>query len=159
MIHRGIIYSGVLAEIRANLIPFSQPHDIQDKSDATDIIVRKGKIELKNVGFAYQNGKTLFKNFALTVPAGQKVGIVGMSGSGKSTLINLVQRFYDIGSGEILIDGQDIRSVTQESLHKAIAYVPQTSALLERSIAENIAYARPSASMAEIEAAARKAYC
>ena len=158
LIHRGIIYSGVLAEIRANLIPFSQPHDIQDKSDATDITVRKGKIELKNVGFAYQNCKTLFKNFALTVPAGQKVGIVGMSGSGKSTLINLVQRFYDIGSGEILIDGQDIRNVTQESLHKAIAYVPQTSALLERSIAENIAYARPSASMAEIEAAARKAY-
>ena len=73
-------------------------------------------------------------------------------------MINLVQRFYDIGSGEILIDGQDIRNVTQESLHKAIAYVPQTSALLERSIAENIAYARPSASMAEIEAAARKAY-
>ena len=94
----------------------------------------------------------------MTVPAGQKIGIVGMSGGGKSTLINLIQRFYDIDNGEILIDGQNIQDVTQESLHKAIGYVPQSSSLLERSVAENISYGRSEASINEIKEAARKAY-
>lgn len=158
LIHRGIVYSGIFADIRTNLIPFACPHDIQDKPDAAKLEVTDGKIELKHVSFAYNHSEKLFDDFNLTVPAGQKIGIVGMSGGGKSTLINLIQRFYDIDNGEILIDGQNIQDVTQESLHKAIGYVPQSSSLLERSVAENISYGRSEASINEIKDAARKAY-
>ena len=158
LIHRGIIYSGVFAEMRTNLIPFSQPHEIKDAVNASTLQVKQGNIEFRRVNFGYNKRRLLFKNFNLTIPAGQKVGIVGISGGGKSTLINLLQRFFDISSGEILIDGQNIKDVTQDSLHQAISYVPQTSSLLERSIAENIAYGRVGATQSEIAKAAQEAY-
>lgn len=158
LIHRGIIYSGVLSEIRENLIPFATPHDIVDKKDAPRLKVKKGEIEFKDVTFGYKGGKPVFKRFSLTIPAKQKIGIVGMSGSGKSTFINLIERFYDIQSGAILIDGQDIRNVTQESLHQTVSLISQTTTLLERSIDENIAYGKPNASKTAVINAAKKAY-
>ncbi len=158
LIHRAIVYSSAFAEMRTNLIPFSTPHEIVDDKNAFSLKVKEGTIELKNVCFAYKGNKPLFNHFNLQIPAGQKLGVVGMSGGGKSTLINLLQRFYDIQGGEILIDGQNIKKVTQESLHQQISYVPQTSALLERSIAENIAYGKPSAGKEDIKQAAVEAF-
>ncbi len=158
LIHRTIVYSSSFAEMRTNLIPFSTPHEIVDDKNAVALKVKNGTIELKDVCFAYKGNKPLFNHFNLQIPAGQKVGVVGMSGGGKSTLINLLQRFYDVQSGEILIDGQNIKNVTQESLHKQIGYVPQTSVLLERSIAENISYGKPNAKQEEIKQAAKEAF-
>ena len=158
LIHRTIVYSSSFAEMRTNLIPFSTPHEIVDDKNAVALKVKNGTIELKDVCFAYKGNKPLFNHFNLQIPAGQKVGVVGMSGGGKSTLINLLQRFYDVQSGEILIGGQNIKNVTQESLHKQIGYVPQTSALLERSIAENISYGKPNAKQEEIKQAAKEAF-
>lgn len=158
LIHRTIVYSSSFAEMKTNLIPFSMPHEIVDDKNAFSLKVKNGTIELKDVCFAYKGNKPLFNHFNLQIPAGQKLGVVGMSGGGKSTLINLLQRFYDIQGGEILIDGQNIKKVTQESLHQQISYVPQTSALLERSIAENIAYGKPSAGKEDIKQAAVEAF-
>ena len=158
LIHRTIVYSSSFAEMRTNLIPFSTPHEIVDDKNAVALKVRNGTIELKDVQFAYKGNKPLFNHFNLQILAGQKVGVVGMSGGGKSTLINLLQRFYDVQGGKILIDGQNIKNVTQESLHKQIGYVPQTSALLERSIAENISYGKPNAKQEEIKQAAKEAF-
>ena len=158
LIHRAIVYSGIFAEIRTNLIPFTTAHEIVDCDNAKELKITQGQIELKNVCFAYKNAKPLFVNFNLAIKAGEKLGIVGMSGGGKSTLINLLQRFYDIDSGEILFDGQNIKEVRQESLHKAIGYVPQSSTLLERSVRENIAYGRPGCTQEEIEHAAKDAF-
>ena len=158
LIHRAIVYSSIFAEMKTNLIPFSTPHEIVDDENAGTLKVKEGTIELKDVCFAYKGNKPLFNHFNLQIPAGQKVGVVGMSGGGKSTLISLLQRFYDVQNGEILIDGQNIRNVTQESLHEQISYVPQTSALLERSIAENIAYGKPNAKQEDIKQAAVEAF-
>ncbi len=158
LIHRTIIYSSSFAEMKTNLIPFSIPHEIVDDENAGPLRVKEGTIELKDVCFAYKGNKPLFKHFNLQIPSGQKVGVVGMSGGGKSTLINLLQRFYDVQDGEILIDGQNIKNITQESLHQQIGYVPQTSALLERSIAENIAYGKPNAKQEDIKQAASEAF-
>ena len=158
ILHRWVIFSGYVSEIRTNLIPFATPHDLTDKEDATKLKVTDGKIELRNVNFAYKDGKPVFKNFNLEIPAGQKIGIVGMSGGGKSTLIKLLQRFYDVTGGEIKIDEQNIKDVTQESLHKALSYIPQSNQMLERTIGENIAYGRPNATKEEIEQAAKDAF-
>ena len=158
ILHRWVIFSGYVSEIRTNLIPFATPHDLTDKEDAKALKVTAGKIELKNVNFAYKDGKPVFKNFNLEIPAGQKIGIVGMSGGGKSTLIKLLQRFYDVTGGEIKIDEQNIKDVTQESLHKALSYIPQSNQMLERTIGENIAYGRPNATKEEIEQAAKDAF-
>lgn len=158
ILHRWVIFSGYVSEIRTNLIPFATPHDLTDKEDATKLKVTDGKIELRNVNFAYKDGKPVFKNFNLEIPAGEKIGIVGMSGGGKSTLIKLLQRFYDVTGGEIKIDEQNIKDVTQESLHKALSYIPQSNQMLERTIGENIAYGRPNATKEEIEQAAKDAF-
>jgi len=158
LIHRGIIYSGVLSEIRENLIIFSTPHNIVDKPNAPALTVKKGQIEFRDVTFGYKETKPIFKNFSLIIPPKQKVGIVGMSGSGKSTFINLIMRFYDISKGTVLIDGQNICEVTQESLHKSISLIAQTTTLLERSVEENIAYGKPEASRRAVINAAKKAY-
>ena len=158
LIQRTFIYFSELTHIKTDLEPFTIPHDIQDSKDAPNIKVSKGEIDLKNITFAYKNSKTIFQNFNLKIKENEKVGIVGMSGGGKSTLIKLLLRFYDLKSGEILIDKQNIAKVTQDSLHKAISYIPQTSEFLERSIAANIAYGNPSATPDEIKQAAKEAY-
>ena len=136
------------------------PSKIDDKNDATDLTVSKGKIELKDVSFSHESEGIdgLFKDFNLTIPAGQRVGVVGHSGAGKSTLVNLLLRFIDSDQGSILIDNQSTKDVTQQSLHEAIAYVPQEPALFHRSLSENIAYGKADATDAEIQHAASRAH-
>lgn len=129
-----------LAYIQAGLEPFIDKHEIEDVSNAKELKVKKGKIEFKNVSFAYPDQKRIFDGFNLDIKSGEKVGIVGLSGNGKTTLINLLQRAYDIEEGQILIDGQDIKSVTQSSLHQNLAIIPQETVLFHRSLRDNIGY-------------------
>src|SRR4029453_13226884 len=113
----------------------------------------------ENVAFTYPGGRQVFENFTLDIAAGRRTGLVGPSGSGKSTALALLQRFHDLDRGRILIDGQDIAHITQESLRRAISFVPQDISLLHRSILENIRYGRPEASDREVKAAAEAARC
>jgi len=129
-----------LSYIQAGLEPFYTPHEIENASNAKTLKVKKGEIVFKNVGFAYPEQKRIFDKFNLKIKAGEKVGIVGLSGNGKTTLINLLQRAYDIDEGQILIDGQDIKKVTQTSLHQNLAIIPQETVLFHRSLRDNIGY-------------------
>ena len=133
------------------------PHEIVDAPDAPALLVKKGKIEFKNITFGYSKDKKVFHNFNLTINLGEKVGIVGRSGSGKSTLINILQRNYDVESGEILIDGQDIAYVSTHSLKRAFAVIAQDSQLFHRTIRHNISFGSPDATERQIIAAARQA--
>jgi ATP-binding cassette, subfamily B, bacterial len=117
-----------------------------------------GKIEIRDMSFAYTDSSKVFSKFNLTIPAGQKVGLVGHSGSGKTTITKLLLRFVDVQSGSICIDGQDIRNVAQDDLRAAIAYVPQEPLLFHRTIAENIAYGKHGATSNEIEQVAARAH-
>jgi ATP-binding cassette subfamily B protein len=136
----------------------AEPTSIVDTS-SDQLRIKHGEIVVNNVSFHHDDNPTLlFKQLNLVIPAGQKVGIVGMSGSGKTTLTKLLLRFLDPTSGEITIDGTDISSVTQASLHRVVAYVPQEPLLFHRSISENIGYSRPDASQKEIVVAAKKAH-
>src|SRR5580692_5871494 len=135
------------------------PHEMQDTGDARPLAVRGGAIQFRNVGFRYPSGQQVLKSFDLEVPAGQKVGLVGRSGAGKSTLIALLQRLYDPDSGEVLIDGQNIAHVTQESLRCSIAVVQQDISLFQRSVLENLRYGRPEASDEEVFRAVEAARC
>lgn len=137
--------------------------DLAPEENAEDglrpLRVDGGSIHIENVGFRYPNGKgAIYEDMSIEIPAGARVALVGQSGSGKSTFVKLLQRLYDIESGRILIDGQDIRNVTRESLRRSIALVPQEPVLFHRSIGENIAYAKPGASQVEVEAAAKLAH-
>jgi ATP-binding cassette, subfamily B, multidrug efflux pump len=136
------------------------PHTSVDRAGAPPLEVSRGEIEFRNVTFAYgrKDAVPVLKNLELEIRAGERVGLVGRSGAGKSTLVNLLLRFYDLESGTIRIDGQDIGLVTQESLRAAIGMVTQDTSLLHRSIAANIRYGRPAASDAEVAAAARRAH-
>jgi ATP-binding cassette subfamily B multidrug efflux pump len=120
-------------------------------------VVTKGDIAFDSIGFHYGKGKGVIDNLSLTVRPGEKVGIVGRSGAGKSTLVNLLLRFYDLESGRILVDGQDISAVTQDTLRAQIGMVTQDTSLLHRSVRENILYGRPDASEAMMLEAARRA--
>jgi ATP-binding cassette subfamily B protein/ATP-binding cassette subfamily B multidrug efflux pump len=133
------------------------PPTITDRPDAQDLVVPNGEIRFDDVRFAYKSGKPVIDNLSLTVRPGEKVGLVGLSGAGKTTLANLLLRFYDIKDGAILIDGQDIRSVTQSSLRRAIGVIAQDVALLHRSVGDNIRYGRPEATQEEIESVAKMA--
>ena len=137
-----------------------EPRLVADKPGAQPLDVELGDINFKDINFWYTDGdvKTqVFRDFNLQIPAGQRVGLVGMSGAGKTTLTKLLLRLADIQEGEILVDGQNVADVTQQSLRRQIAYVPQEALLFHRSIAENIAYGRPDATMEEIREAARAA--
>ena len=154
----------VYREIRQALIDMAdmfgllgQPPEITDKPDAQPLRVTGGAVRLEDVHFAYEPGREILKGVTLDVPAGQTVAIVGLSGSGKSTIGRLLFRFYDVTSGAITIDGQDVRDVTQASLHAVIGVVPQDTVLFNDTIYYNIAYGRPSATRAEVEEAARAA--
>ncbi len=134
---------------------------VQDHPDASELKINTAKIEFKSVQFQYggdSSGDGVIRDFSLQVNPGEKIGLVGRSGAGKSTLVNLLLRFYDLDSGEILIDGQNIAHVTQESLRANIAMVSQDTSLLHRSIRDNINYARPQASESEIIQAAKLAH-
>lgn len=131
---------------------------IADKPGAPDFRRGPGEIVFDQVRFTYGGQhRPIYEDFSLRIPAGERVALVGPTGSGKSTFVKLIQRLYDVDGGAIRIDGQDVRDVAQMSLRSAIALVPQDPALFHRTIAENIAYARPDASRADIEAAARRA--
>ena len=137
-----------------------EPRLVADAPDAFDLEAREGAIDFAGIGFDYVDGgvKTrVFDGFDLHIPAGQRVGLVGASGAGKTTLTKLLLRLSDIQEGRIEIDGQNIADATQRSLRRQIAYVPQESLLFHRSVAENIAYGRPDATMEEIREAARRA--
>ena len=160
---------GDAAEMTQNL---DEPRLVADAPDAVDLEVTDGQICFHNLRFQYTDGvgedgevdpekagtiENIFEDFSMTIPAGQRIGLVGRSGSGKTTLTKLLLRLADIQEGCICIDGQDISKVTQVSLRRQIAYVPQEPLLFHRTIAENIAYGRPDATMDEIREAAEKA--
>jgi ATP-binding cassette subfamily B protein len=134
------------------------PIGIEDRPDAVPARITAGEVRFENVGFHYGAHETpLYRDLSVTIRAGERVGLVGHSGSGKTTFVKLIQRLYDVTGGCILIDGQDVAGVTQQSLRSKIAIVPQEPVLFHRTLAENIGYGRPGASQAEIERAARLA--
>lgn len=134
-------------------------HELQDHPQASPLVKRGARIEFDNVTFGYDGGPAVFDKFSLRLDSNQRVGLVGESGAGKSTLFALLQRFHDLDCGKILIDGQDIARVTQDSLRSAIAVVPQDISLFQRSIIENIRYGRLNATDEEVFAAADAARC
>ncbi|QDB99646.1 ABC transporter ATP-binding protein [Mesorhizobium sp. 8] len=136
----------------------AQPLDVDDRPGAGPIRIGEGGITFDHVTFHYGNHRLpLYRDFSIRIKPGERVGLVGHSGSGKTTFVKLIQRLYDVSGGRILIDGQDIAGVQQASLRSQIAIVQQEPILFHRSLAENIAYGRPSATQAEIEEAARQA--
>jgi ATP-binding cassette subfamily B multidrug efflux pump len=141
------------------MLTIAIPHSGIDRPRAGELKVSRGEIRFENVTFSYNRNDTspVLDHLDFTIRPGERVGLVGRSGAGKSTLVNLLLRFYDLEQGRILIDGQDIRNVTQESLRAAIGMVTQDTSLLHRSIAANIRYGRPGAGDEQIHAAARKA--
>ena len=136
------------------------PHALVDAPQARELTVPRGEIRIEGLTFTYgrADGRRILDDLNLVVRPGERVGLVGRSGAGKSTLVNLLLRFHDLETGRILIDGQDIRGVTQESLRAAIGMVTQDTSLLHRSITANIRYGRMSATDEEVRAAAQKAH-
>jgi ATP-binding cassette subfamily B protein len=135
------------------------PHEMQDAPEAKPLVIARGDISFRNVSFSYPNQKNVLKDFSLDVPGGQKIGLVGRSGAGKSTIIALLQRMYDPNAGEVLIDGQSITQVTQESLRSVIAIVHQDISLFHRSLLENLRYGRPESTDEEVFRAVEAAKC
>lgn len=134
------------------------PLDIVDKDNAKNLVVKRGKIEFLNVSFKYRNkSRYVLRDMNLTINPGERVGIVGVSGSGKTTLMSLLMRFYEPQRGSILIDGQNIQDVKQDSLRDNISFIPQEPTMFNRTIGENIGYGRFGASKLEIKRAAQKA--
>ncbi|MCH1924663.1 ABC transporter ATP-binding protein/permease [Shewanella sp. C32] len=146
-----------LGTVSDGMNTLSQPTNIEDTADAKPLAIPHGGIHFNNVSFDYGEKNGVLQQLELDIKPGEKIGLVGRSGAGKSTLVNLLMRFYDIEYGAILIDGEDIRSVTQDSLRSNIGMVTQDTSLLHRSIRENILYGRPEATEAEMLAAIKKA--
>jgi ATP-binding cassette subfamily B multidrug efflux pump len=144
-----------VAQNSAELI--ARPLGLVDAPDARPLVVTEAGVRFDRVSFHYEQAGPVIENFSLTIAPGERVGLVGRSGAGKSTLVNLLLRFYDVQSGRIEIDGQNIRDVTQESLRRAIGVVTQDTALLHRSIRANLTYGRPDATDDEMMAAAASA--
>lgn len=149
-------FSETWGEIRESLEEIMEPHEIPDAKGADELTVPKGDIVFDEVRFAYGQS-VVFPGLSVHIKGGERVGLVGKSGAGKSTLTRLLLHYHDISAGEIRIDGQDIAKVTQESLRRAVAVVPQESVLFHRTIRENICYGRPEASEADMVEAAKRA--
>ncbi|MFW9264417.1 ABC transporter ATP-binding protein [Nostoc sp. CALU 546] len=148
--HIGNIANGVFTIV--------QPHEIIDRDSAIAHSITQGQIEFRQVNFSYSLGKKVFDNLSITIQPGQRVGLVGFSGSGKSSFVNLILRQFDPQSGQILIDGVDIRDMTQDALHSQISLIPQDPSLFHRTLIENIRYGRLDATDEEVVEAARQAY-
>ena len=156
----GMLYREIrqgIADIEAMFDLLDVPAEVLDRPDAAPLAVGRGAIRFEDVHFAYDPNRRILKGVSFEVPAGGTVAIVGPSGAGKSTISRLLFRFYDVQSGRITIDGQDIAGVTQESLRAAIGMVPQDTVLFNDTIAYNIRYGRPGATEAEVEEAAKLA--
>lgn len=157
----GIIYRMLkytLADMDLVLKLLNREEEIRDAEDATPLQVSRGEVRFEQVSFAYSPDRPILRDVTFSIRPGQKVAVVGHSGAGKSTLARLLFRFYDVSAGRVLIDGQDIRNVTQQSLRGAIGIVPQDTVLFNESIFYNIQYAHPGASREEVEQAARMAH-
>ncbi len=161
----GMIFDGFqrfiknIFEVEKGLEAFSHPHEIVDKEDAKILKATKGKIEFKNISFTYKNKKKpVFKDFSLTINPKEKIGIVGASGSGKTTLINLLQRAFELNSGDIFIDGKNIKDITQESLHHNISLIPQDTVMFNRNIYQNLIFGTDIKNLKKVRIAAKKAF-
>lgn len=146
-----------IGTVQDGIASISLPRLVEDKPDAKEIAVSRGEIRFEDIRFHYGKQKGIIESLSLAVKPGEKVGIVGRSGAGKSTLVNLLLRFYDLESGRILIDGQEIAGVKQDSLRAQIGMVTQDTSLLHRSVRDNILYGRPDASDEMLVEAARRA--
>ena len=144
--------------VQEGMLTIARPHTLVDRPDARALTVTRGEIRFENIRFGYGRESGLIDGLTLDVRPGEKIGVVGRSGAGKSTLVNLLLRFFDLEGGRILIDGQDISDVSQESLRAHISMVTQDTSLLHRSIRDNIRYGYPDASEAAIVAAAEMAH-
>ena len=156
----GVVYSQLkhaITDMRLMFDILERQPEIVDRPDAVPLEVGSGTVHFDNVSFAYDPERPILHSVTFTIPAGHKVAVVGPSGAGKSTLARLLLRFYDVSGGHIAINGQDIRGVTQDSLRAAIGIVPQDTVLFNDTLYYNIAYARPGASRAAVEQAARLA--
>ena len=146
-----------IGTVQDGIASISLPRLVEDRPDALDLKVDRGEIRFDAIRFHYGKGKGVLEDLTLTIRPGEKVGIVGRSGAGKSTLVNLLLRFYDLEGGRILIDGQDIAAVRQDTLRAAIGVVTQDTSLLHRSVRDNILYGRPDAGEEAVVEAARRA--
>lgn len=153
------LFTREIGKVNAALNLIAIGHGVKDIPHAKTLTISKADIVFDKVTFAYRHNRPVFDELSLTIPAGQKVGLVGYSGSGKSTFVNILLRFYDIQSGKILIDGQNIAEVTQDSLRDGISMIPQDPTLFHRTLMENIRYGRLDATDEEVFQAAQLAHC
>ena len=154
-----VSFSEQVGKCKQALAIVNVAHDIVDVNNAKPLVVTQGEIQFKDVGFQYGEGARLFQNKNILIRPGEKVGLVGFSGSGKSTFVNLILRLFEVESGSITIDHQNINSVTQESLRENIALIPQDISLFHRTLMENIRYGNSQASDNEVIEASKKAHC
>ena len=146
-----------IGTIQDGINTLSKPRQVVDQPRASSLEVTRGEVRFDHVDFGYGGNRKVIDDFSIRVKPGEKIGLIGRSGAGKSTLVNLLLRFYDLDSGRILIDGQDIGQVTQDSLRRHIGMVTQDTSLLHRSVRDNISYGRPGATEEEMMLAARRA--
>ena len=146
-----------IGTVQDGMNTLSKPHTILDTPNAQDLNITRGLIEFKDVTFRYDPNKPLLEHLNLSIAPGEKIGLVGRSGAGKSTIVNLLLRFYDLNDGQILLDGQNIHDVTQNSLRQQIGMVTQDTSLLHRSVRDNLNYGRPDATDEQMFLAAKRA--
>jgi ABC-type transport system involved in Fe-S cluster assembly fused permease/ATPase subunit len=157
----GVMYRQIkqsVTDVERMFTLLQRPREVEDAKDAGKLVLHGGEVTFEHVHFFYNADRPILHDVSFTIPAGKTVAAVGASGAGKSTLARLLFRFYDVNAGAILIDGQDIRHVTQDSLRAAIGVVPQDTVLFNDSIYYNIAYGRPDATRDEVINAARAAH-
>jgi ATP-binding cassette, subfamily B, heavy metal transporter len=157
----GVLYREVkqsLTDLDKMFGLLEREREVQDPPGARELVLHEGVVRFEHVNFSYEPARQILHDVSFEIPAGKTVAVVGPSGSGKSTLARLLYRFYDVGSGAITIDGQDIRQVTQDSVRRAIGIVPQDTVLFNDTVGYNIGYGRPDATREEVEAAAAAAH-